>query len=174
MKKTDDNLKTAFSGESQARNKYDYFAKVAKKEGYLYIAKVFEETAINEMQHAKEEFKLLNGIGDTAKNLKEAIKGEHYETEDMYPVFSKEAEAEGNKEAAKLFADIGKVEKHHEERFKKLLKMVEDGTVFKREKPIRWKCMKCGHIHEGVMPPEKCPTCDHPREYFEPEDMCSL
>ncbi|MBT6182364.1 rubrerythrin family protein [archaeon] len=174
MKKTEDNLKTAFSGESQARNKYDYFAKVAKKEGYLYIAKVFEETAINEMQHAKEEFKLLNGIGDTAKNLKEAIKGEHYETEDMYPVFSKEAEAEGNKEAAKLFADIGKVEKHHEERFKKLLKMVEDGTVFKREKPIRWKCMKCGHIHEGVMPPEKCPTCDHPREYFEPEDMCSL
>ena len=174
MKKTDDNLKTAFSGESQARNKYDYFAKVAKKEGHLYIAKVFEETAINEMQHAKEEFKLLNGIGDTAKNLKEAIKGEHYETEDMYPVFSKEAEAEGNKEAAKLFADIGKVEKHHEERFKKLLKMVEYGTAFKREKPIRWKCMKCGHIHEGVMPPEKCPTCDHPREYFEPEDMCSL
>jgi rubrerythrin len=92
----------------------------------------------------------------------------------MYPLFSKEAEAEGEKEAAKLFADIGKVEKNHEARFKKLLKMVEEGTVFKREKPIRWKCSKCGHIHEGTEPPEKCPTCDHPREYFEPEDMCSF
>lgn len=172
MEKTKENLMAAFSGESQARNKYDYFAKVARKEGYLYIAKIFEETALNEMQHAKDEFKLLKGIGDTKANLKEAIKGEDYETSEMYPSFAKEAEEEGNKEAARLFRQIAKVEKEHRERYKKLLSLVEKGTVYKRDASIRWKCSKCGYIHEGKEPPEKCPSCQHPREYYEPECMC--
>lgn len=172
MGKTEENLKTAFAGESQARNKYTYFAKVARKEGYLYIAKIFEETAENEVQHAKDEFKLLNGIGDTTSNLKEAIKGEHYETTEMYPKFAKEAEEEGNEKASELFREIAKVEKHHEGRYKKLLKMLEEGTVYKREKPINWKCSKCGYIHNGTEPPEKCPSCKHARHYYEPECMC--
>ncbi|MBT6824036.1 rubrerythrin family protein [archaeon] len=172
--KTEKNLKAAFAGESQARNKYTYFAKVAKKEGYHYISKVFEETAANEMQHAKDEFKLLNGINDTKTNLKAAIDGEHYETEDMYPTFAKEAREEGNEEAAKLFEVIGKTEKHHEERYEKLLKMVEEGTVYKREEPIKWKCSKCGYIHEGTEPLAVCPSCKHKKEYFEPEDMVNF
>ena len=171
MSKTEENLKAAFAGESQARNKYTYFAKVAYKEGYNYIGKLFEETAMNEMQHAKDEFKLLKGIGDTKANLKEAIAGEDYETTTMYPEFAKVAEEEGNKEAAILFKEIGKVEKEHRERYKKLLERVEDGTVFKRDKPIRWKCSKCGYIHEGTEPPTKCPSCKHLKEYYEPEDI---
>ncbi|MFC2143275.1 rubrerythrin [Candidatus Aenigmatarchaeota archaeon] len=169
MSKTEENLKAAFIGESQARNKYTYFAKVARKEGYHYIAKIFEETAINEMQHAKDEFKLLKGIGDTQANLVEAIKGEHYEHSEMYPNFAEDADEEGNKEAATLFRQIAKVEKEHEERYKKLLEMVKNETVFERDKPIRWKCSKCGYIHEGTTPPEKCPSCKHSKEYFEPE-----
>lgn len=169
MSKTEENLKAAFAGESQARNKYFYFAKVARKQGYHYVAKIFEETAVNEVQHAKDEFKLLNGIGDTKTNLKNAIEGEHYETNEMYPTFAKEAEEEGNEEAARLFEQIAKVEKEHEERYKKLLEMVENGTVYKREKPIRWRCMKCGYIHEGTQPPDACPSCKHPKEYYEPE-----
>jgi rubrerythrin len=172
MSKTEENLKAAFAGESQARNKYTYFAKVARKQGYHYIAKIFEETAMNEMQHAKEEFKLLKGIGDTVANLKAAIEGEHYETAEMYPTFAKEAEEEGNKEAAKVFTEIGEVEAHHEARYKKLLEMVEKEAVYKREKPIHWKCSKCGYIHEGTEPPEECPSCKHPKEYYEPECMC--
>jgi rubrerythrin len=172
MTKTEENLKTAFAGESQARNKYTYFAKVARSDKYHYIAKLFEETADNERQHAKDEFKLLKGIGDTATNLKAAIEGEHYENTEMYPNMQKDAEEEGNEEAAKLFKEISEVEKEHEARYKKLLEMVENGTVFKREKPIRWKCSKCGHIHEGTEPPEKCPSCKHTREYYEPECMC--
>lgn len=172
MSKTEDNLKAAFAGESQARNKYDYFAKAARKEGYLYIAKIFEETAINEHQHAKDEFKLLNGIGTTLENLKAAMAGEHYEVEEMYPTFAKEAEEEGNKQAADLFRQIAKVEKEHEARYKKLIEMAENGTVYKRDKPIRWKCSKCGNIHKGTEPPEKCPSCKHPKEYYEPECMC--
>ncbi len=168
---TEENLKAAFSGESQARNKYDYFAKVAEKEGYLYIAKIFRETAINEMQHAKDEFKLLKGIGDTKTNLKEAIEGEDYETTKMYPEFAQQAEKEGNKEAAILFRMIAKVEAEHRDRYKKLLEMVEKGTVFKRDEPINWKCAKCGYIHNGKEPPEKCPSCKHPKEYYEPECM---
>ena len=171
MSKTQENLKAAFAGESQARNKYTYFAKVAKKEGYHYIAKIFEETAINEMQHAKDEFKLLNGIGDTKANLKAAIEGENYETTSMYPDFAKDAEEEGNLEAASLFKMIAKVEAEHRDRYKRLLEMVENETVYKREEPIRWKCSKCGHIHEGEQPPVKCPTCIHEREYFEPEKI---
>jgi len=170
--KTEENLKAAFAGESQARNKYTYFAKVARKEGYLYIAKIFEETAINEMQHAKDEFKLLNGIGDTKTNLKEAIDGEDYETVSMYPEFAKTAEEEGNKQAAALFRMIAKVEEQHRDRYKKLLEMVENGTVYKRDKPVRWKCSKCGYIHEGTEPPKICPSCKHEREYYEPECLC--
>ncbi len=169
MTKTEKNLQAAFAGESQARNKYDYFAKVAKKEGHHYIASIFEETAINEMQHAKDEFKLLNGIGDTKANLKEAIEGENYETTEMYPTFAKEAEEEGNKEAARLFKQIAKVEAQHRDRYARLLKMLEDGTLYKRETPIKWKCSKCGFIHEGTQPPPKCPSCQHEMEYFEPE-----
>jgi rubrerythrin len=171
MNKTKQNLEAAFAGESQARNKYDYFAKVARKEGYHYIAGLFEETALNEHQHAKDLFKLLKGIGDTKTNLKKAMEGEHYETNEMYPTFAKEAEGEGNKEAATLFTQIAKVEKDHEDRYKKLLEMVENGTVFKREKPIKWKCSKCGYIHEGTEPPAICPVCKHPKEYYEPGDM---
>lgn len=169
MSKTEENLKAAFAGESQARNKYDYFAKAARKEGYHYIAKFFEETALNEMQHAKDEFKLLQGIGDTKANLKAAIAGENYEHREMYPTFAEEAEAEGNKEAAALFRQIAKVEQEHEARYQKLLDMVEKGTVYKRETAIRWKCLKCGFVHEGTEPPPRCPSCQHPFEYFEPE-----
>ena len=171
MSKTEENLKAAFAGESQARNKYTYFAKVARKEGYYYIASLFEETAMNEMQHAKDEFKLLKGIGDTVANLKEAIAGEDYETVSMYPQFAEEAEAEGNQEAAVLFHQIAKVEAEHRERYKKLLEMVEKGTVYKREKPIKWKCSKCGYIHEGTEPPPECPSCKHPKEYYEPANL---
>lgn len=172
MSKTEQNLKEAFAGESQARNKYDYFAKIARKEGYHYIARIFEETALNEMQHAKDELKLLNGIGSTKENLKEAISGENHEHSEMYPKMKKEAEEEGNEEAAKLFQEISEVEQHHEERYKKLLEMIEKGTIFKRSKPINWKCSKCGYIHKGTEPPEECPSCKHPPEYYEPECMC--
>ena len=171
MSKTEENLKAAFAGESQARNKYTYYAKVARKEGYNYVANIFEETAMNEMQHAKDEFKMLNGIGDTIANLKDAIAGEDYETTEMYPAFAKEAEEEGNMEAAQLFKQIAKVEKEHRERYKKLLQMVESGNLYKREQPIRWKCSKCGYIHEGTEPTTRCPSCQHPMEYYEPECM---
>jgi len=171
MSKTEENLKAAFAGESQARNMYTYFAKVARKEGYHYIAKIFEETAINEMRHAKDEFALLGGIGDTVANLKEAIAGEHYETTTMYPDFAAAAKEEGNKEAALLFNMIARVEAEHRDRYKKLLEMIEKGTVYKREEPIRWKCAVCGYVHEGKEPPQECPCCKHPREYYEPECM---
>ena len=170
--KTEQNLMAAFAGESQARNKYTYFAKVARKEGFHYIGKLFEETADNERQHAKDEFKLLGGIGDTKTNLEEAMNGEHYETEDMYPTFAKEAKEEGFDDVARLFEQIAKVEKEHEERYKELLKMVEDGTVYKRKTAIKWKCSKCGFIHEATEPPIKCPVCKHSAEYFEPADFC--
>jgi len=169
--KTEQNLMAAFAGESQARNKYTYFAKVARKEGYHYIAKLFEETADNERQHAKDEFKYLNGIGDTIENLTEAMGGEHYETTEMYPNFAKDAKEEGFDEIARLFEQIAKVEKEHEERYKELLERVKNGTVYKRDKKIKWKCGKCGFIHEGTEPPTKCPCCKHPLEYFEPADL---
>ena len=171
MSKTEENLNAAFAGESQARNKYTYFASVARKEGYHYIARIFEETALNEMRHAKDEFRLLDGIGDTTANLKEAIAGENYETTTMYPDFAKDAEEEGNSEAAKLFRQIAKIEAHHRDRYTKLLEMMEAGTVYKREKPIKWKCSVCGYIHEGTEPPEQCPSCKHPREYYEPANL---
>lgn len=171
MSKTEDNLKAAFAGESQARNKYTFFAAVAKKEGYHYIAKILEESADNERRHAKDHLALLGGIGDTAANLKSAVDGENYETTDMYPGFAREADEEGNRAAAILFRQVGKVEAHHRDRFKKLLQMVESGTVYKRETPIKWKCSVCGYIHEGKEPPAKCPACQHPREYYEPANM---
>lgn len=171
MTKTEENLKAAFAGESQARNKYTYFAKVARKEGYHYVAKIFEESAMNEKQHAKDEFRLLNGIGDTVANLKEAVAGEHYETVEMYPTFAKEAEEEGNMKAAALFRMIARVEEKHRDRYQALLDMVEMGTVFKRDEPIKWKCSQCGYIHEGTEPPAVCPACKHPKEYYEPACM---
>jgi rubrerythrin len=169
--KTKKNLQAAFAGESQARNKYTFYAQAARKEGYHYIAKIFEETAANEMRHAKDEFKQLYGLGDTKANLKAALEGEMYETVTMYPDFAKEALEEGHKDAARLFNQIAKVEKEHAERYENLLKRVENGTVYKREKSIRWKCSVCGRIHEGTEPPEKCPCCLHTREYFEPETL---
>jgi rubrerythrin len=171
MSKTIENLKAAFAGESQARNMYTFFAKVARKEGYHYIANIFEETAMNEMRHAKDHFIMLEGIGDTAANLKEAMDGENYETTSMYPTFAKEAEEEGNMEAAMLFTQIAKIEAEHRERYKHLLEMVEKGTVFTREEPIKWKCSVCGYKYTGTEPPPKCPACKHPKEYYEPANM---
>ena len=166
--KTEKNLKDAFAGESQARNKYTYFAKVARKEGHHYIAAIFEETAMNEMHHAKDEFRLLNGIGDTAANLKEAIAGEDYETTTMYPQFAKDAEEEGFQKAAFLFKQIATVEAEHRDRYRELLTMLENDTLYKRETPIKWKCEKCGHIVEGTEPPPVCPCCKHPKKYYIP------
>ncbi len=169
--KTEKNLWNAFAGESMARNKYTYFAKVARKEGYHYIGKIFDETAENEKRHAKDEFTLLGGLGDTAANLKAAMEGENYEVTEMYPSFAKDAEEEGEKEAAVLFNQIAKVEAHHRDRYKGLLEMVENGTVFKRDTPIKWKCGICGYVYEGTEPPAKCPCCKHPREYYEPANL---
>ena len=171
MSKTVENLKAAFAGESMARNKYTFFAKVARQEGYHYVAKIFEETAFNEMRHANDHFKLLKGIGDTAANLKEAVEGEDYETMSMYPQFAREAEEEGNIEAAVLFNQIAKIEAEHRERYKKLLAMITSGTVFRRDTPIKWRCSLCGYTHTGNEPPAKCPACKHPREYYEPANM---
>ena len=171
MGTTEENLKAAFAGESQARNMYTFFAAAARKEGYHYIAKILEETAENERRHAKDEFKLLGGLGDTAANLKAALEGEMHETATMYPEFAAQAKEEGNTAAANLFGQIAKIEKHHAERYRKLLEMVENGTVYKRDKPIVWKCGVCGFTHEGAEPPAVCPCCKHPREYYEPADM---
>ena len=171
MGTTKENLEAAFAGESMARNKYTYFADAARKQGYHYIARIFEETAQNEMRHAKDHFKLLGHLGDTKANLKAAMDGEHYETTSMYPEFAEQADKEGNKEAAILFRQIAKVEAHHRDRYKKLLDMVEKGTVWKREKPIKWKCGVCGYVHEGTEPPEKCPCCKHAKEHFEPASL---
>jgi rubrerythrin len=169
--KTKKNLMAAFAGESQARNKYTYFADQARNEKLFYIAKIFEEAAENERQHANDHFKQLKGIGKTNDNLKDAIAGEFHETTEMYPDFAKEAEKEGFPDAARLFKQIGKIEKNHELRYRALLKMVEDGTVYKRDKPIRWKCSKCGYVVESNEPPKICPSCQHSREYYEPESM---
>ena len=165
--KTEKNLWDAFSGESQARNKYTYFAKVAKKEGYEQIAAFFLETAENEKQHAKLHFKTLNGIGNTIENLKAAAAGENYEWTDMYPTMAKEAREEGFNDVAEMFEGIAKVEKRHEERYKKLLANIETGKVFKSAGKVFWKCRNCGYIHEAEEAPEVCPVCKHPQSYFE-------
>jgi len=165
--KTEKNLHDAFAGESMARNKYTYFAKVAKKEGYEQIAAIFLETAENEQEHAKLHFKKLNGIGNTMENLKAAASGENYEWTDMYPTMAQEAREEGFDEIAAMFDIIAEVEAKHEKRYKKLMKNIEEGTVFKKNGKTYWKCRNCGYIHEGSEPPEICPVCQHPKAYFE-------
>ena len=167
--KTEQNLMTAFAGESQARNKYTYFASKAKKEGYEQIAAIFQETADNEKEHAKMWFKLLNGgeIGTTAENLKAAADGENYEWTDMYAEFAKIAKEEGFDHIAYLFEEVGKIEKEHEERYRKLLVNVKDGLVFSREGDRIWQCRNCGHIVIGKEAPKVCPVCNHPQSYFE-------
>lgn len=181
---TKENLMNAFIGESQARNRYTIYAKAAKKEGYEQISEQFLLTAENEREHAKWLYRMLGNIGinneeitlttggpvslgSTAKNLKAAIEGENYEHTEMYPAFADEAEKEGYSDVAKRLRAIADAEKHHEERYKKLLKEVEAGTVFKKKEKVQWVCRKCGYVHEGEEPPEKCPSCDHPANYFE-------
>ena len=165
--KTEQNLWTAFAGESQARNKYTYFASKAKKDGYVQIAKIFEETAANEKEHAEIWFKLLNGIGTTAENLEAAAQGENYERTDMYATMAKEAREEGFDHIAFLFEEVAKIEKEHEERYRKLLANVEGGLVFSRDGEMIWQCSNCGHIHVGKQAPEMCPVCAHPKAYFQ-------
>ena len=167
--KTEQNLMTAFAGESQARNKYNYFASKAKKEGYEQIAAIFEETANNEKEHAKIWFKLLNGgeIPTTIENLKTAAEGENYEWTDMYAEFAKTAKEEGFDHIAYLFEGVAKIEKEHEERYKKLLSNINDELVFSSEGDTIWICRNCGHIHIGKKAPNVCPICNHPLSYFE-------
>jgi len=164
--KTEQNLLAAFAGESQARNKYTYFASKAKKDGYVQISKLFEETANNEKEHAKIWFKLLNGIGSTEDNLKAAAGGENYEWTEMYPEFAKTAKEEGFDEIAELFTKVAAIEKAHEERYKKLLTNIEEGLVFSSEGDEIWECSNCGHIVIGKKAPELCPVCAHPQAYF--------
>ena len=167
--KTEKNLMEAFAGESQARNKYTYFASKAKKEGYEQIAAIFQETADNEKEHAKLWFKLLNGgeIPTTADNLLAAAEGENYEWTAMYERMAKEAKEEGFDRIAYLFTEVGKIEKEHEERYKKLLENVKDGKVFEAGEVKIWKCRNCGHIVVGTKAPEVCPVCSHPKSFFE-------
>ena len=165
--KTEKNLWEAFAGESQARNKYTYFASKAKKDGYVQIAKIFEETAANEKEHAEIWFKLLNGIGSTAENLKSAAEGENYEWTDMYDQMAKDAKEEGFDHIAFLFEQVGKIVKEHEERYRKLLANVEGGLVFSRDRDMIWQCSNCGHIHVGKQAPEVSPVCVHPKAYFQ-------
>ena len=165
--KTEQNLMTAFAGESQARNKYTYFASVAKKEGYEQIAAIFQQTADNEKEHAKLWFKALGGIGDTAANLLAAAEGENYEWTDMYDTFAKEAEEEGFVEIAAKFRAVAKIERSHEERYRALLNNVEMQKVFEKSEEIMWECRNCGHLVIGKKAPEVCPVCAHPKAYFE-------
>ncbi|MHC4323677.1 MAG: rubrerythrin [Planctomycetota bacterium] len=179
---TEKNLLAAFAGESQARNRYTYFAGQARKEGYIQISAIFEETANQEKEHAKREFKFLKGgdaeiqasfptgvIGSTIENLNAAAAGEHYETTEMYPEFAKVAEEEGFDEIAKAFRSIAVAEKRHEERYLALAKNIADGVVFKRDKPVRWVCRNCGYVHEGPDAPDVCPACVHPQSHYELE-----
>lgn len=178
--KTEKNLLAAFAGESQARNRYTFFTSQAKKEGFEHIAAIFDETADNEKEHAKRFFKFLEGgeveitaaypagiIGTTRENLKAAADGEQFEHTTLYPAFAGIAKEEGLPEVAAAFRAIALVEVQHEKRYRKLLKDVEEGRVFKKEKVVRWKCRNCGYIHEGKNPPQKCPACEHPEAFFE-------
>lgn len=181
--RTAENLMKAFAGESQARNRYTYYASVAKKEGYVQISNIFMETAENEKEHAKRFFKFLNeslqgeaveinaeypvGLSDTKANLMYAANGENEEWSDLYPEFAKVAEEEGFPAIATVFRKIAEVEKHHEERYRKLLANIENGEVFKKTEPVKWKCLNCGYIHEGTEAPQMCPACAHPQGYFE-------
>lgn len=167
--KTEKNLQAAFAGESQARNKYTYYASKAKKDGYVQIQKIFEETANNEKEHAKLWFKLLHGgeIGDTLDNLKDAAEGENYEWTDMYQKFAKEAKEEGFDKIAFLFSEVAKIEKTHEERYRKLYDNIVNGKVFEKDDEVVWVCENCGHVHVGKKAPEICPVCDHPQSFFD-------
>lgn len=167
--KTEQNLQQAFAGESMARNKYTYYASKAKKDGYVQISKIFEETAANEKEHAKIWFKLLHGgeMPDTLTNLADAAAGENYEWTDMYDTFAREAREEGFAHIAELFAMVAKIEKEHEERYRKLIANIEGGLVFSREGDTIWQCSNCGHIVFGTKAPEICPVCQHPQAYFE-------
>jgi len=179
---TERNLLAAFAGESQARNRYSYFASQARKDGYEQIAAIFEETANQEKEHAKREFKFLQGgeveiaaafpagvIGSTLENLKAAAAGEHYEYTEMYPGFAKTADKEGFPEIATVFKNIAVAEKRHEQRYLAIAKNITEGFVFKRKKPVRWVCRNCGYVHESAEAPEICPACAHPRSYYELE-----
>lgn len=178
--KTEKNLLAAFAGESQARNRYTYFASKAKKEGYMQISAIFTETAANEKEHAERLFKFLQGgeveisgsfpagiIGTTEENLRASAEGEHYENTVMYPEFAKIAKEEGFSLIASVFEAIAVAEKQHEKRFLKLADNIKAGKVFKREKVVKWVCRNCGYVYEGTEPPEKCPACDHPQSYYE-------
>ena len=165
--KTEKNLQTAFAGESQARNKYTYFASVAKKEGYEQIAAIFLATAENEKEHAKMWFKALNGLGKTAENLKAAADGENYEWTDMYDTFAIEAEEEGFAELAAKFRAVGEIEKSHEKRYLDLLNNIEMQQVFEKSEEVMWECRNCGHLVVGKKAPQVCPVCAHPQSYFE-------
>ena len=167
--KTEKNLQEAFAGESMARNKYTYFASKAKKDGFVQIAALFEETAANEKEHAKIWYKYLNGgaVSDTATNLADAAAGENFEWTDMYARMAREAREEGFEEIAKKFEMVGAIEKHHEERYRCLLKNIEDKVVFSKEGDVIWQCSNCGHIVVGKEAPEVCPVCDHPQSYFQ-------
>jgi rubrerythrin len=165
--KTEKNLWAAFAGESQARNKYTYFASVAKKEGFEQISAIFIETAEQEKEHAKLHLKALGGIGDTVANLREAAAGEGDEWTNMYPKMAKEAREEGFHEIARIFEGIGKIEKEHQKRYAELLKNVESNRVFQKEQKVMWRCRNCGFVYEGVKALEKCPICQHPQAYFE-------
>ncbi|MBQ7545825.1 MAG: rubrerythrin family protein [Clostridia bacterium] len=167
--RTEANLMAAFAGESQARNKYTYYASKAKKDGYVQIASIFEETAANEKEHAKIWFKLLHGgsVPGTLENLADAANGENYEWTDMYARFAEEARAEGFDQIAFLFEEVGKIEKEHEERYRKLIANIEGGLVFSRDGDCIWQCGNCGHIVIGPKAPDVCPVCDHPQSYFQ-------
>lgn len=183
MQETLKNLTKAFIGESQARNRYTFYAKIAKKEGYEQIAEQFLITADNEKEHAKRIFEHIKELnpeeemiveaiapttyGSTIENLKSAIKGEHYEYSEMYPEFAKKAEEENLPKIANRLKAIAKAEIHHEERYKKILEQLEKGTIFKKEKEVEWVCRECGYIHKGTEPPEICPSCDHPKSYYQ-------
>jgi rubrerythrin len=165
--KTEQNLLTAFAGESQARNKYTYFATVAKEEGFEQIAGIFIETAENEREHAKKEFEYLKGIGDTSANLKAAAAGEHYEWTEMYAEFERIAREEGFTDIAAFFKEVAEVEEEHEKRYLALLKNLKEGKVFKKDRAVRWKCRNCGYVHEGTEAPDECPACGFPQSYYE-------
>jgi rubrerythrin len=178
--KTEKNLMAAFAGESQARNRYTYFASKARKEGFVQVADIFTETASQEKEHAEREFKFLEGgtaeitasfpagvIGSTSENLKEAAEGENYEWYEMYPSFALTAREEGFDEIAGVFESIAVAEKQHEKRYLGLLANIKDGTVFKKAEPVTWRCRNCGYVHEGTEAPEECPACAHPQAYFE-------
>jgi rubrerythrin len=166
--RTEKNLWTAFAGESQARNKYTYFASAARQEGFQQIAAIFEETADNEKEHAKRIFKLLKGLGDTAANLAEAAKGEHYEWTTMYRDFEQVAREEGFSEIAVFFREVAEVEEEHEKRYRALLRNIEQGRVFWRDdEQTKWRCRNCGYVHTGRTAPEVCPACAHPQAYYE-------